>query len=247
MTCQEIGQWITDNIEKPLNQWLIDAYRQCMEAKRWLEERRTELEDWRRTQVTRCQEQPCQWLCFCCNKWFCWLVDILVRILVLVIQIIEHVIEAVCKLMVTIIWLVLWVLVQIVKFIVLAVVCILASLCSMFILIGALAALVFLLGILALTLPAFAPLAAPLIPIAIAYALTALALAHLLCEASRCRVLGAIGWALKWAIVVGTVAAIVFLSPLTALIVAIYGGVIAALIIAIEKLPCTLPRMFGLP
>ena len=247
MTCKEIGEWITDNVEKVLDQWFVRARQQCTEAQRWLEERRTEIEDWRRTQETRCQEQPCQWWCLCCNKWFCWIVDILVRILIVIIEVFEHVIEAVCILIVTVIWLVLSILVQIVKWVVLAVVCILEALCSLLILIGALALLVTLLGIVALVVPALAAVAAPVIPIAAAVAGAALILARALCEMSRCRIFGAIGWALKWAIVLGAAVAVIMLSPMSALIVSIFGGLLAALAVALERVPCTLPRMFGLP
>ena len=81
MTCKEVGDWITDTIEKPLNQWRIDATQKCTDARKWLEERRTELEQWLHSVTTHCLEQSCQWLCLCCNKWLCWLLDILVRIL----------------------------------------------------------------------------------------------------------------------------------------------------------------------
>ena len=65
------------------------------------------------------------------------------------------------------------------------------------IVLAGLALVVVLLGIIALGAPAFAPLAAPLIPIAAVIALAALALVRLLCEISRCRLLGIVGWALK--------------------------------------------------
>ena len=56
-----------------------------------------------------------------------------------------------------------------------------------------------------MSVPALAPAAIPLIPTAIVIAALALATARLLCEMSRCRIPGAIGWALKWAIVIGAV------------------------------------------
>jgi hypothetical protein len=183
----------------------------------------------------------------CCNKWFCWLIDVLVRLLLVIIDVIEHVIEAVCKLIVTLIWLVLSVLVQVVKWIVLSVVCLLESLCSIAILIAAVALFVVLLGIVALGVPALAAVAAPLIPIAAGVAVAAFVLARLLCEMSRCRVFGAIGWALKWAIVLGAVMSLIMLSPTSALIVVTYGGLIAALTVALERIPCALPSMLGLP
>jgi hypothetical protein len=89
--------------------------------------------------------------------------------------------------------------------------------------------------------------AAPFIPIAATIAVASLMLARLLCKMNRCRVFAAIGWALKAAIVLGATISLIMLSPISALIVSIYGGVITALIVAIEKIPCTLPRILGLP
>lgn len=247
MTCQEIGDWFTDNIEKPLNKWFLDAKQTCTEAKKWLEEKRSQLEKWLQSLTTQCLEQPCQWLCLCCNKWLCWLLVILVKILIITIQLIEHIIEAVCTLLVTIIWFVTWILVQIIKWVVLAVVCILTSLCALMILIGALAVLVVLVGLMALAIPALAPIAAPLIPIAAVVAVAALTIARVLCEAGPCRVLGAIGWALKWAIFLVAMMSLVTLSPVSALGVPIYGGVITALMVGLEKINCQIPQMLGLP
>jgi hypothetical protein len=247
MTCKEIGDWITDNIEKPLNQWFIDAKQKCTEASKWIEERRKELEQWWHSVTQQCAEQPCQWLCLCCNKWLCWLLDIFVRILIITLELIEHIIEAVCTLLVTILWLLIWLLVQLLKWVVMAVFCLLIALCALMILLGAFALLAVLLGLLALAVPALAPIAAPLIPIAAVVAVAALALARLLCEAGWCRVLGAIGWALKWAIVIGAVLSLIMVSPLSALGVAIYGGVITALIVGMERINCRIPSMLGLP
>jgi hypothetical protein len=247
MTCQQISQWFSDHIEKALEQWRDNAYRQCADAQHWLEEIRKEIEDWLQTQVQRCQEQECNWWCLCCNKWFCWLIDILSRILTIIIQVIEQIVEAICKLIVTLIWLLISIIAQVIKWVVQAIACILEAMCPILILIGALALLVLLLAIVALPVPALAAIATPLMPIAAAVAVATLALARLLCEASLCRILGAIGWALKWAIMLGAVIALIMLSPLSGLAVVIFGGLIAALTVAVERIPCVLPRMLGLP
>jgi hypothetical protein len=52
---------------------------------------------------------------------------------------------------------------------------------------------------------------------------------------------------LKWAIVIGAVITLVSLSPPSALVVVVYGGLVAALAVLLEKVPCTLPSMLGLP
>ena len=54
--CHEIQEWIEEQIEKPI-------------------------EEWENRQERRCREQDCNWWCLCCNKWFCWLVWILVKII----------------------------------------------------------------------------------------------------------------------------------------------------------------------
>jgi|FEC22Drversion2_1045045.scaffolds.fasta_scaffold00387_2 hypothetical protein len=247
MNCRDIGQWFTDNVEQWVNQWRASADQQCTQAQHWLEQVEQDLQSWLHTQQQRCSEQECNWGCLCCNKWFCWLIDVLVQVITVVITTIDHVIAAICHLIVTLIWVLASIIVQVVKWAVLAIVCGLEALCGLLILVGALALLVVLLAIVAQGVPAWAAIAAPWIPIALPVAVAALVLARSLCDASRCRAFGAIGWALKWAIVAGAVIAVVMLSPLSALIVVIFGGLIAALIVAIERIPCTLPRMLGLP
>lgn len=55
LLCKEIQEWIEEQIEKPI-------------------------EEWENRQEQRCREQDCDWWCACCNKWFCWLVWVLVKI-----------------------------------------------------------------------------------------------------------------------------------------------------------------------
>jgi hypothetical protein len=247
MNCLQIGQWITDNVEKPIQQWFANALKQCTQAVTWLEQVETDIETWLHQQIRQCLEQPCNWLCLCCNKWFCWILEIVSLVITAVIQTIVHVIQAVCRLILTVLFLVVMLLVQITKWVVQSIFCLLESLCSLFVLAGALALLVLLLCIAVLPVSALAPLAMAAIPVLAIVAIVALALANRLCDASRCRILGVIGWALKWAIVLGAVGAIVLASPLTALIVVVYGGLIATLILICEKVQCALPRMLGLP
>src|SRR5262249_46817038 len=134
MKCDEIRKWIEDNIEQSLEQWKADALRKCTEASSWVEEIRQEVETWRRSVVQQCLEQPCVWICLCCNKWFCWLVELLTRVIETVLQLIEHVIEAVCMLLVIITWLIIWTFVQIGKWVVTAIVCLIEGACALLIL-----------------------------------------------------------------------------------------------------------------
>ncbi len=70
MWCQIVMQWIWEQVWNPVYRWA------------------TEL-------ITRCNRQPCNWWCLCCNKWFCWLFAIIVLIIVLVVSIILTIIAAI--------------------------------------------------------------------------------------------------------------------------------------------------------
>lgn len=54
--CKEFQEWVEEQIEKPI-------------------------EEWENRQEKRCREQDCNWWCLCCNKWFCWLVWVLVKVI----------------------------------------------------------------------------------------------------------------------------------------------------------------------
>lgn len=54
--CREVNRWITENVERPVENWVQQTERQCV-------------------------AQPCNWWCLCCNKWFCFLVTLLVRVI----------------------------------------------------------------------------------------------------------------------------------------------------------------------
>ncbi|MBD0369837.1 MAG: hypothetical protein ICV60_03220 [Pyrinomonadaceae bacterium] len=56
LVCREIHEWIEQQIERPI-------------------------ETWENQQEQRCRAEPCNWWCLCCNRWFCWLVWVLVRII----------------------------------------------------------------------------------------------------------------------------------------------------------------------
>ncbi len=58
--CKEIQDWVEEQIEQPVEQWENQLQQQC-------------------------EEQDCNWWCLCCNKWFCWLVWVLVKVIVWVV------------------------------------------------------------------------------------------------------------------------------------------------------------------
>lgn len=55
--------------------------RSCREIQEWVEEEvERPIEEWERRQEERCRRQECNWWCLCCNKWFCWLVWVVVKV-----------------------------------------------------------------------------------------------------------------------------------------------------------------------
>jgi hypothetical protein len=231
--CKEFGDWFRNNIEKPIANFFQNLYKSCEDASRWLGDVTQKIEQ-------RCSQQECNWWCLCCNKWFCWLIT-------LILKVIRWIVDIVCKIIVTILVWIVWILVQLVKWVVLGIVCLFAALCSFLFLVAGITLMAVLLCLVAAVAPAFAPLAAPILPIALTVTLVAFALAKLLCEAGRCRLLGVIAWALKWSITLGAVLTLVALNPLSALVVVILGGSLAALMVLMERMGCRVPDMLGAP
>jgi hypothetical protein len=88
------------------------------------------------------------------------------------------------------------------------------------------------------------------LPVMVSIAFGAIVIAILLlltCNPTFCRVVGVLVWAFKWAIVLGALLAIGCGSILSAFIVAIYGGIVAALIWLLVANGCRVPSMRGLP
>jgi len=55
--------------------------RVCTEVQEWIEEQvERRIEEWEERQEERCRRRRCNWWCLCCNKWFCWLVWVLVKV-----------------------------------------------------------------------------------------------------------------------------------------------------------------------
>jgi hypothetical protein len=70
--CREIQTWITENISRPVENWVQQEER-------------------------RCREQPCNWWCLCCNKWFCWIVIVVVKVVTWVVETVTRLVtEVVC-------------------------------------------------------------------------------------------------------------------------------------------------------
>jgi hypothetical protein len=65
--CEPVYQWLWENIWQSVSQWATDLMR-------------------------RCTRQRCRWSCLCCNKWFCWIVAILVLIVVFLLVVIATIV-----------------------------------------------------------------------------------------------------------------------------------------------------------
>lgn len=247
--CQEIGHWIEENIERPVEEFFVQAYEKCEEVGRWVEQTIVEpIERWVEQQEQRCREEKCFWLCLCCNKLFCWLVTFLVKVIAWVTRIVfVWLVEVICKIIVTIIRVIVMLIITITKWVVVAIVCIFEALCKAMIVFAAFAILTALLCLAASAVPLLAPAAIPLIAPALVAALAALALIRLLCEVSTCRFYGIIAWAFMWATLLTGAMALLQFSIGAGLFMALYGGIVAAIAIALERIPCTLPKLFSWP
>lgn len=105
MACRQVTTWITENILVPVQRFFTEAKEACEEVKRWVEEQVEQpVENWVSRTERQCREQACNWWCVCCNKWFCWLVTVVVKVVTwIVVTIGKWVTSLVCKIVVTIV------------------------------------------------------------------------------------------------------------------------------------------------
>jgi hypothetical protein len=122
MACREVSTWITENVLIPVERVITQAREACERFNVWVEEKvRQPLERWISSEERRCREEACNWLCLCCNKWFCWIVFVVIRVITwILITVVKWVVHLICKIVTTIIGivveLVLKVLTRIVTF-----------------------------------------------------------------------------------------------------------------------------------
>lgn len=91
------------------------------------------------------------------------------------------------------------------------------------------------------------PTAIPTLLAAAAVAIVAGLLWLLICGPDLCLLVGVLVWTLKWAIVLGALIAIGCSSFVSAFIVVLYGGIVAALIWVLIARGCRIPRLLGPP
>ncbi len=104
MACREVSTWITENVLTPVERFITSAAEVCEMIPTWVEENiQQPVESWISQTERRCREQACNWWCLCCNKWFCWLVTVLVRVVTWVLVTVgKWVSYLVCKIVVTV-------------------------------------------------------------------------------------------------------------------------------------------------
>jgi hypothetical protein len=246
--CQEVGRWITENVVTPLEQFFTQARQQCAEVRRWVEQEiRKPIETWRQQQEQRCREQECNWWCLCCNRWFCWLVTVLVRIIEWVIQVVgEWLVEVICTLIVEVVRLIVMTIVQVARWVVEAIVCLVERICAYLSLLVGVALIALLVGVIA-TAGSVLANAVPAMLTSAAAAAAAILLMLRLCDMDRCRLLRVLAWAFKWAVVLGGILAVATLNAGSALAVVICGGVTSMLIWQLVDRGCPVPRLFAQP
>lgn len=99
MACREVSKWITENVLVPVEKFITKARKACESVRKKIEEKvQKPVEDWVSKQERKCKKNKCKWWCACCNKWFCWLVTVVVKVVTwVVVTIIKWVTHIVCK------------------------------------------------------------------------------------------------------------------------------------------------------
>ena len=119
--------------------------------------------------------------------------------------------------------------------------------CALLRLIVGIALIATLLSVVASACTILFPAAIPTLVVAVIAAIVGAVLVLLICRPSVCRLVGVLVWAFKWAIVLGALIAIGCGSIVSAFIVVIYGGIVAALIWFLVARGCRVPRMQDAP
>lgn len=99
MACREVSTWITENVLIPVEKFITEAREVCSNIGQWVKENVWQpIEEWISREERRCREEDCNWWCACCNKWFCWIVTIVVKVIVwTLITVTKWVVTLVCQ------------------------------------------------------------------------------------------------------------------------------------------------------
>lgn len=126
MACREVSTWITENVLVPVERFITEAREVCENIGQWVEEKVWQpIEEWVSREERRCREQDCNWWCACCNKWFCWIVSVVVKIVTWVlITVVKWVVSLVCKIVTVVIGIVVELVLKVIHRLVTFLVCI---------------------------------------------------------------------------------------------------------------------------
>lgn len=124
--CKKVKKWITEKVQVPVEKAITKAKKQCTEVKKKIEEKvRKPIEKWVSKQEKKCKKKKCKWWCACCNKWFCWIVTVVVKVVTwVIVTIIKWVTYLVCKIVMVVVDIIVKLVVRILKFLVTFLVCI---------------------------------------------------------------------------------------------------------------------------
>lgn len=125
MACREVSTWITENVLVPVERFITEAREACENVKQWVEEKIWQpVEEWVSREERRCREQDCNWWCACCNKWFCWIVSVVVKIVTWVlITVGKWVVYLVCKIVTVVVGIVVELVLKVIHRLVTFLVC----------------------------------------------------------------------------------------------------------------------------
>lgn len=107
--CREVSTWITENVLVPVEKFITEAENVCDNIGQWVEQEVWQpVSEWVSQQQRQCREQSCNWWCACCNKWFCWIVTVIVEVVTwVIVTVLKWVVTLVCHIVVTIIGIVI--------------------------------------------------------------------------------------------------------------------------------------------
>lgn len=125
MACREVSTWITENVLVPVERFITEAREACENVKQWVEEEIWQpVEEWVSREERRCREQDCNWWCACCNKWFCWIVTVVVKVVTWVLVTVgKWVTYLVCKIVTVVVGIVVELVLKVIHRLVTFVVC----------------------------------------------------------------------------------------------------------------------------
>ncbi len=125
MACREVSTWLTKNVLVPVEQFITSAQQFCQNIGQWVDINVTEpVNEWVSSQQQKCTEQSCNWWCACCNKWLCWIVDVVVQVVVwVVVTVAKWIVTIVCQVVTIILGIIIELVLKVVAWVVTFLVC----------------------------------------------------------------------------------------------------------------------------